>query len=578
MCHRNVWFETAQEECIRHFGSESPLLKDALALSDPTAVVGPFEDDNMSPKVQSVDYTFQADKIDTEELLYKACISLKTFNQMNHEQQSEMLEMITDTVHSKVPISAGGDPDISDFSMKAWILECSKPSAPSKTLQETTNTVSLSTDSHSLEVLKAEDLCSYAPPSIRGEKRYTEEYLKCVLVTGGCGFVGSHVVEALLREGRNVVVYDMFNSETTKSAEKRENAKTLFETAKQNKANGGRLSIVEGNTRDGRAVAETVRKYGVTSCVHCAGMVDDRRSVHYPEEYLSNNVLGTSMLLDTLGKCGVKMVVQPSTRSVFGANNQDKSLNEHADRRPINPYGASKVATDALAACYAYLHDMNCTMVRIFATYGPRGRPDMLPRILIERIINDEPVKKFGDGSATRTWTYISDVVRAFIMALKNPQGGYEEFHTGAPNITTLNEMIACAEQVTGKKAIIHQYPTPPGDPHQVGHPDYSKISRELGWEPQVTVLEGMRHVYEHFMAKKISTDMAETKIDISDAVDSSIGLSSMHGLNDKALVDGEKPLKKQFAKPQIDCYGCSSTSGSPHVPNSYHSAPVGCN
>ena len=353
-----------------------------------------------------------------------------------------------------------------------------------------------------------DDISTYAPRMIRGEKRYTEEYISgCVLVTGGCGFVGSHVVEALLREGRNVVVYDMFNSETTTSDEKRENAQTLFKTAGENKSIGARLAIVDGNIRDGDEIAETVREHGVTACVHCAGMVDDRRSVHFPQEYLENNVLGTSMLLDTLGKCGVKMVVQPSTRSVFGANNQEKSLHESCDRRPINPYGASKVATDALAHCYSYLHEMNCTMVRIFATYGPRGRPDMLPRILIERIINDEPVKKFGDGSATRTWTYISDVVRAFIMALKNPQGGYEEFHTGAPNITTLNEMIDCAEKVCGKKAIIHHYPTPPGDPLQVGHPDYSKISKELGWEPEVTVLEGMRGVYEHFMAKKIEAD-----------------------------------------------------------------------
>jgi len=353
-----------------------------------------------------------------------------------------------------------------------------------------------------------DDLSKFAPPAVRGEKRYTEEYISgCVLVTGGCGFVGSHVVEALLREGRTVVVYDMFNSETSTSEEKRENAQVLVKTAQENRHLGAKLSIVDGNIRDGFHIAETVREHRVTACAHFAGLVDDRRSVHHPQEYLENNVLGTSMLLDTLGKCGVKMVVQPSTRSVFGANNQEKSLNEHADRRPINPYGASKVATDALAHCYSYLHGMNCTMIRIFATYGPRGRTDMLPRILIERIINDIPFKKFGDGSATRTWTYVTDVVRAIILALKNPQGGYEEFHTGAPNITSLNEMIDCAEKVCGKKAIIEQFPTPPGDPLQVGHPDYSKISKELGWEPEVSVLEGMKGVYDHFMAKKLEKE-----------------------------------------------------------------------
>ena len=337
---------------------------------------------------------------------------------------------------------------------------------------------------------------------IRGEKRYTEEYCASILVTGGCGFVGSHIVEALLAEGRYVVIYDMFNSETSSCAEKHDNAAFLQGEAEKHKNKGAQLTIVDGNIRNGARIAQVVEEHDITACIHMAGMVDDRRSVHFPEEYLENNVLGTSCLLDTLGKCGVKMVVQPSTRSVFGANDQALSLTECMDRRPINPYGASKVATDALGHCYSYLHDMNVTLVRIFATYGPRGRPDMLPRILVEAMVKGKPIKKFGDGSATRTWTYISDVVRAFLLALRHPQGGFEEFHTGAPNITTLNEMIACAEQVSGKKAIIHQYPTPPGDPHQVGHPNYDKIYEAMGWKPQVSVLEGMRECYAYYKAK----------------------------------------------------------------------------
>lgn len=340
------------------------------------------------------------------------------------------------------------------------------------------------------------------PEMIRGKKRYTEEYCASIMVTGGCGFVGSHIVEALLKEGRYVVIYDMFNSETSSCKEKRETAEFLKAQALGNKAKGASLTIVEGNIRDPERITQVVREHQITACIHMAGLVDDRRSVHHPQEYLENNVLGTSCLLDTLGKCGVKMVVQPSTRSVFGANDQSLALKEGDDRRPINPYGASKVATDALGHCYSYLHDMNVTLIRIFATYGPRGRPDMLPRILAEAMVHGKPIKKFGDGTATRTWTYITDVVRAIILALKHPQGGFDEFHTGAPNITTLNEMIACVEQVSGKKAIIEQYPTPPGDPAQVGHPNYDKITREMGWKPEVSVLEGMRMVYEYYLAK----------------------------------------------------------------------------
>jgi UDP-glucuronate 4-epimerase len=320
------------------------------------------------------------------------------------------------------------------------------------------------------------------------------------MVTGGVGFVGSHIAEALLKEGRTVVVYDIFNSETTSSAEKRENVDILKKTAKEYSTN---VFIVNGDIRDRDKIIQTIEEYGVTGAVHVGGMVDDRRSVRHPEEYIDVNIRGTAMLLDALGTSGVKMVVQASTRSVFGQRvDNSLKLKEDADRRPINPYGASKVGADAMAHCYCHLHKMNLSLVRIFATYGPRGRPDMIPRILVENIANDKPIRKFGKGDATRTWIYISDIVSAFLLALKHPLGGYAEFNTGAPNSTTLNELIECAEGVTGKKAIIEHHPVPPGDAHTVGHPSYDRIKEVLGWEPLVGVKEGMRLTFEDYMEK----------------------------------------------------------------------------
>mmetsp|Transcript_16044 Transcript_16044/g.16038 ORF Transcript_16044/g.16038 Transcript_16044/m.16038 type:complete len:146 (+) Transcript_16044:698-1135(+) len=142
---------------------------------------------------------------------------------------------------------------------------------------------------------------------------------------------------------------------------------------------------------------------------------------------------------------------------------------------------------------------MNLSLVRIFATYGPRGRPDMIPRILIENIVNGKPIRKFGKGDATRTWIYISDIVSAFLLALKNPQDGYAEFNTGTPNSTTLNEMIQCAEKVTSKKALIQHCPVPPGDAHTVGHPSYEHINKVLGWAPKIDVQTGMRLTFEEY-------------------------------------------------------------------------------
>jgi len=333
---------------------------------------------------------------------------------------------------------------------------------------------------------------------------YTEKYCKCVLVTGGVGFVGSHIAEALLKEGRKVVVYDIFNSETTSSAEKFENVTVLQETAEQFASIGASVSIVNGDIRDQKKIIQTIEEHGVTGAIHVGGMVDDRRSVTHPEEYIDVNIRGTAMLLDALGKSGVEMVVQASTRSVFGQrDNNNTELTETADRRPINPYGASKVGADAMAHCYSHLHGMNLTLIRIFATYGPRGRPDMIPRILVESIDNGKPIRKFGKGDATRTWIYISDIVSAFLLALKQPQDGYAEFNTGAPNSTTLNELIECAEEVTGKKALIEQHPVPPGDAHTVGHPSYDRIKKVLGWVPLVSVKEGMRLTLEDHMKRR---------------------------------------------------------------------------
>jgi nucleoside-diphosphate-sugar epimerase len=129
----------------------------------------------------------------------------------------------------------------------------------------------------------------------------------------------------------------------------------------------------------------------------------------------------------------------------------------------------------------------------------------MSPRILIENIVNDKPIHKFGNSDDTRTWVYISYIVSAFMVALKNPQGGFTEFNTGGPKSKKLNRMIECAKAVTGKKAIIEQCLVPLGDAHAVGIPSYQHIEKVLGWVPKVDVKEGMRLTYEDYMENHMS-------------------------------------------------------------------------
>lgn len=249
-----------------------------------------------------------------------------------------------------------------------------------------------------------------------------------ILVTGGAGFIGSHIAEALLKQCKKVIVFDVFNQETTKSDEKHSNITLLEKTVEQvNKMLSdnhpkAELFVTTGDIRDRNSIQEVIANvsYNITSVVHIAGLVDDRRSVSYPNEYFDVNVIGTATLLDVLGKSGkIKRVVQASTRSVFGeVNKHDVKLDETSPRRPVNPYGVSKVASDAAAHCYSHMYQMQIFLVRITSCYGHRGRPDMILRILMENIESGMAIKKYGSGEATRTWLYIDDLVDCFLKAL----------------------------------------------------------------------------------------------------------------------------------------------------------------
>jgi UDP-glucuronate 4-epimerase len=319
---------------------------------------------------------------------------------------------------------------------------------------------------------------------------------KTVLVTGAAGFFGSHIAAGLLREGRHVVAFDKLNAETTSSVEKQENLDRLQAIAEASE--GARLSIFQGDVLDDASIRAALEATSPTACVHAASMVDDRRSVQHPREYLLTNIIGTQTLLQTIAEHGsVRQFVYISTRSTFGqVDSPGQLMTEEAPKRPINPYGASKVGAEAICHVYHHLHGIDVNIIRIFALYGPYGRPDMIPRQLMEKVVADIEIPKFGTGEANRDWMYVEDAAEAVLLAVDTPLG-YQIFNIGTGRGTSLNELIATAEKVIGKTARILHLPVPPGDAHFGGIADNSKAKSVLGWTPKTSLEEGMRKTLE---------------------------------------------------------------------------------
>jgi len=312
-----------------------------------------------------------------------------------------------------------------------------------------------------------------------------------VLVTGGAGFLGHYVVRRFLELGYDVVVFDQFNSETTQSTEKHDNLLNLKYL--------GNLKIYQGDILE-EDLLPILQQEKINHCVHAASLVDDRRSVKYPDEYIRVNILGTQRIMAAFGEAKVKQVVLISTRSVYGQTNNPLNLmSEDSPKFPINPYGASKLGAELFAHVYHHLYGINVNIIRISAIYGHRGRPDMIPRQLIEKIHNQIPIPKFGLGTATRDWLYVEDAVDAIVLAIQKPLG-YEVFNVGTTVATSLNEIIGIAEKVIVKQAIIQNLPVPPGDAGFVGIIDINKARTILGWTPKTSLEEGIKESYKQYL------------------------------------------------------------------------------
>jgi len=299
-----------------------------------------------------------------------------------------------------------------------------------------------------------------------------------ILVTGGAGFIGSHVCEELVKTTQ-VICVDVFDSNYPESV-KRNNIASM--------ANNANFTLVEADILDASAVDQIFQQHKIDSVIHLAAKTGVRPSIENPKAYFDVNVKGTLNILNMCRKYGVKKLVFASSSSVYGS--VETPFLENGSTSPDSPYGVSKLAAEHLCRIYHNLYGINSVCLRFFTVYGPRGRPDMAPYIFTDKISKGEPIKVFGDGSSIRDYTYVKDVVNGVLKALQ-ANIGFEVINIGNSNPVKLLDFIGVIEKLLGKKANILHEAEQPGDMGAT-FAGMSKAEKLLDFKPTTSVEQGM--------------------------------------------------------------------------------------
>jgi len=309
---------------------------------------------------------------------------------------------------------------------------------------------------------------------------------KKVLVTGGAGFIGSNVAEQLLARGDDVVIVDEMNDYYDVRI-KEANLRSLREAYPDEK----RLSIYKGDICDEEFITNVFEKEQPKWVCHMAARAGVRPSIQDPFVYIHSNIKGTTQLMELSHRFGIENFVFASSSSVYGGSSSTYFSEEENVDNPVSPYAASKKACELLAYTYHHLYQLNITGLRFFTVYGPRGRPDMAPFKFIDRISRGVEIQQFGDGSSSRDYTYIDDIVDGVIRSIDRKHK-YEVFNLGKGSGTSLKEFIGLVEKHVGKKANKKILPDQPGDvPYTCA--DVTKAYELLGYKATVPFEEGIR-------------------------------------------------------------------------------------
>jgi UDP-glucuronate 4-epimerase len=305
---------------------------------------------------------------------------------------------------------------------------------------------------------------------------------KRVLITGGAGFIGSHLADRLLAEGWSVTVVDNFDPFYSLDL-KRANV--------ERHAADPNYRMVVADVRDLEALRSCLDgQYEVI--VHLAAKAGVRPSLEDPAGYQQVNVLGTQHMLQLAVEWGVKQFVFASSSSVYGVNPDVPWREDNHVLLPISPYAATKVSGELLGHVYSHLYGMRFLALRFFTVYGPRQRPDLAINKMYSLMFNGQRIPVFGDGTTRRDYTFIDDIVNGIMGALVYDRSQYEIINLGGNHTVSLLEMIETLARVSGLNPILDFQPEQPGDVRQTSA-DITKAGALLGYAPQVDLVSGLR-------------------------------------------------------------------------------------
>jgi UDP-glucuronate 4-epimerase len=309
-----------------------------------------------------------------------------------------------------------------------------------------------------------------------------------VLVTGGAGFIGSHLVEKLLAASHDVVVLDDFND---------------FYDPQIKHANiagfARDVTVYHVDLRDSESVRNLFHREKVDTIAHLAARAGVRPSIQYPRLYYDTNVTGTLHLLEAARVTGVGRFVFASSSSVYGASKTIPFSEDEHLSQTFSPYAATKVAGEFLCSTYSHLYNLRVVALRYFTVYGPRQRPDLAIHQFTRRIYAGQPIDQFGDGTTRRDYTYIEDVIQGTMAALEYEGPRFDIFNLGESETIQLKDLIVAIENALEKRAKINQLPEQPGD-MPLTCADISKARKLLGYNPTAKFSEGLPKFIDWFL------------------------------------------------------------------------------